>query len=363
MNTWKAVIYLLASGQGLLVSLALLSRLKKNKSSFFLGLIIMICSLEMLNFWGMQVKYHASPTAFPFWDFISYLFLPPALWLFIELNTNPSFRFKKKMSWLFAPAIAQILFSMGLTILVRINKIDRTISLLEIKPYFFITEVVPILGMFAGVFLFGKRLYSLSQQVKSLSNFPTLHLVKLYSLFFFFLLITMLWAAGVLWELPIFEYVEVQLVVFLFLLGYIGYFKPNFFEVPKILFRENKKPISAFSNYNDEKALEHLNKLFKEDALYTRPKLSLKELSTELKLPTRYVSYLINTYHSTNFHEFVNSYRVREVIQKLKKEEEQHKTILALALESGFSSKSSFNQVFKTHTGKSPSQYLSLKKP
>ncbi|WP_187696416.1 helix-turn-helix domain-containing protein [Xanthovirga aplysinae] len=267
------------------------------------------------------------------------------------------------MSWLFAPAIAQILFSMGLTILVRINKIDRTISLLEIKPYFFITEVVPILGMFAGVFLFGKRLYSLSQQVKSLSNFPTLHLVKLYSLFFFFLLITMLWAAGVLWELPIFEYVEVQLVVFLFLLGYIGYFKPNFFEVPKILFRENKKPISAFSNYNDEKALEHLNKLFKEDALYTRPKLSLKELSTELKLPTRYVSYLINTYHSTNFHEFVNSYRVREVIQKLKKEEEQHKTILALALESGFSSKSSFNQVFKTHTGKSPSQYLSLKKP
>jgi AraC-like DNA-binding protein len=47
-------------------------------------------------------------------------------------------------------------------------------------------------------------------------------------------------------------------------------------------------------------------------------------------------------------------------MRKMEDPAEQHKTLLALALESGFNSKSSFNQVFKSLTGQSPSEYLLL---
>jgi AraC-like DNA-binding protein len=36
----------------------------------------------------------------------------------------------------------------------------------------------------------------------------------------------------------------------------------------------------------------------------------------------------------------------------------QHKTLVALAMEAGFNSKSTFNQVFKMQTGMTPSEYL-----
>ncbi|MCE7064554.1 AraC family transcriptional regulator [Dyadobacter sp. CY326] len=74
------------------------------------------------------------------------------------------------------------------------------------------------------------------------------------------------------------------------------------------------------------------------------------------------ISYLINTHCASNVNGFINSFRVEAVIRKLGDPKEQHKTVLALALESGFNSKSTFNQVFRQHTGKSPSQYLLVQK-
>jgi AraC-like DNA-binding protein len=162
-------------------------------------------------------------------------------------------------------------------------------------------------------------------------------------------------------ELPIFKLLEGVLAVFLFALGYIGYFKPAFFEVPALV-KEKPAEGGTFPHYHDQQELQRLAAMFEQKAIHTRSKLSLEELAAELKLPARYVSYLINTYHQANFHYFVNSYRVKEVIRKINNPAEQHKTLLALALESGFNSKSTFNEVFKNHTGQSPSQYLQTAK-
>ncbi len=60
------------------------------------------------------------------------------------------------------------------------------------------------------------------------------------------------------------------------------------------------------------------------------------------------------------FSEFLNEYRVNEVKEKLKTEDRSLQTILAIALDSGFNSKASFNRVFKKHTGLTPSEYVKL---
>ena len=95
-----------------------------------------------------------------------------------------------------------------------------------------------------------------------------------------------------------------------------------------------------------------------EKQLFIKPDLSIKELSRELGLPSRYLSYLINRYHHKSYKEFINHRRIDTFIAKARTSEVKHKTLLALALESGFNSKSTFNQAFKNYKGQSPSEYL-----
>lgn len=310
----------------------------------------------------MQVKYQSLPNVFPFWVLQSYLILPPSAWLFARLNTKTDFVFTNKYLLLYIPAGIDIIIQTAWYLYRHFT--GPLPSLLEFKLWFLFAEFLPIVWMVAVLFMYGRTLLSLSGQAKDRLNlFSAIHLFKIYGLFTFLVLLTTLWIGGVLFNLQIFGYIELLLTFFLFALGYIGYFNPNFFNVPKLLKSKTAESnVAAFPNYDDQKELHRLTNLFEQEGLHTRSKLSLEELAGELKLPPRYVSYLINTYHTTNFHHFVNAYRVKEVIRKINDPAQQHKTLLALALESGFNSKSTFNQVFKSHTGQSPSEFLLLKR-
>ncbi len=92
---------------------------------------------------------------------------------------------------------------------------------------------------------------------------------------------------------------------------------------------------------------------------YLQPKLSLSVLAKGLNISPNYLSQIINQYEQQNFNDFVNKYRINEFI--IRAEENTHFSLLALALDSGFNSKSTFNTVFKKHKGQTPSQYLSSK--
>ncbi|QHT70046.1 AraC family transcriptional regulator [Rhodocytophaga rosea] len=362
MENWKAVVYLLASGQGILLSLALLPVRKQHPSNTFLGLILLVISLELLNAWGMQVKYHSSPDVFPFWLLQSYLMLPPSVWLFAQMTTYADFVFHRKHLLFYIPAGVDIAVQMGWYLHFRF--VGHSIHLLDIKAWFLFAEILPILWMGVVLAVYAQRLLVISGQLKKEAiHVSVIHLVKIYGVFVFLLLLTILWIAAVLMYMRVFSLIELIITLFLFALGYIGYFNPAFFEVPKLLKKKTagtEPPL--FPNYNDQVELERLTHAFEQHSLHMRSKLSLEELAGELNVPSRYVSYLINRYHATNFHSFVNTYRVKEVIRKINDPAQQHKTLLALALESGFNSKSAFNQVFKTHTGQSPSEYLLVKR-
>lgn len=92
---------------------------------------------------------------------------------------------------------------------------------------------------------------------------------------------------------------------------------------------------------------------------YLNADFSRDDLAQALSISPHNVSQVINEALAVNFYEFVNRYRVEEVKRKLDAGEQIDKTLLALAFEAGFKSKSSFNRVFKQHTGMTPTQYLS----
>lgn len=92
---------------------------------------------------------------------------------------------------------------------------------------------------------------------------------------------------------------------------------------------------------------------------YLNAELSREDIARQFSISAHNVSQIINEELGVNFYEFVNRYRVDEVKRKLDAGEQAQKTLLAIAFEAGFKSKSSFNRVFKQHAGMTPTQFLS----
>jgi len=90
---------------------------------------------------------------------------------------------------------------------------------------------------------------------------------------------------------------------------------------------------------------------------YLNPKLTLSELAQLLHTNSHELSHAINEGFQVNFFDFVNSYRIEAFKAKLKDPTFKNHTVLAMALESGFSSKTTFNRAFKKATGTTPRDY------
>lgn len=109
---------------------------------------------------------------------------------------------------------------------------------------------------------------------------------------------------------------------------------------------------------------EELNKL-KEKLLhlmdtekpYLNSELNLVKLAEQMNLSTHQLSFLINNAFGENFFNFINRYRVRKAKELLKNPDYDHFTVLVIAYESGFNSKTSFNNTFKKITNYTPTAY------
>lgn len=118
---------------------------------------------------------------------------------------------------------------------------------------------------------------------------------------------------------------------------------------------------SGLSAEEAEAAMQGLRRKMTESQLYLRSGLTLQELAAETGMSPHNLSEVINTRGGTNFYDFVNSYRVEEAMRRLRDPKYKHLTILAIAADAGFNSKSVFNAFFKEHTGQTPSQYRAAK--
>jgi len=123
---------------------------------------------------------------------------------------------------------------------------------------------------------------------------------------------------------------------------------------------QNKKKYHK-SSLNDTTAKEihtTLSKVMIERKLYTNPEISLAELAQELNVHPNNLSQVINTYEEKSFYDYINLMRVEEFKRVAILSENQKFSLMGLAYNCGFNSKTSFNRNFKNTTGLSPSEYL-----
>lgn len=98
-----------------------------------------------------------------------------------------------------------------------------------------------------------------------------------------------------------------------------------------------------------------VQKQVQEKALYRNNKLTLTGLAEHVGVSVHHLSETLNQQGGKNFNQFINEFRITEVCQMLEKKSDRK--LIDLALDAGFSSKSSFNATFKKFTGKTPSIY------
>lgn len=122
------------------------------------------------------------------------------------------------------------------------------------------------------------------------------------------------------------------------------------------------KPKETIPNNENIKKYRDCCKKILEEKYYINPDLTLKLLSESLHIKERELSELINSCTKSNFHNFINKFRVEEFKKLLNSEKAIHYSILGLAKEAGFSSKSTFYKAFKQLEGVTPSEYKKLLK-
>ncbi|MBO0934124.1 helix-turn-helix domain-containing protein [Fibrella sp. HMF5036] len=91
---------------------------------------------------------------------------------------------------------------------------------------------------------------------------------------------------------------------------------------------------------------------------FTNPNLTLAELAAKLKMPPHALSKVLNEGYEKNFFDFINMHRIDELKMRLHNPQFRSYTLLSMALEVGFNSKTAFNRSFKKLTNQTPSEYL-----
>ena len=185
--------------------------------------------------------------------------------------------------------------------------------------------------------------------------------------------------SSIIWCVVIFfedEYIFSFVVFYLMFIGYFGVKQVGIFTNQTIAenlvsngsSNENieientaekiKYEKSGLSNTELQSIHQKLIQLMTNEQLYKNPDLTLAELSQKLHIHPNILSQVINSAEGKNFYDYINSQRVEEFKKLILLPENEKYTLLSVAFECGFNSKTAFNRNFKKVTGLSPSEYL-----
>ena len=103
---------------------------------------------------------------------------------------------------------------------------------------------------------------------------------------------------------------------------------------------------------------EKVDAFMSEERPYTNVGLTLNELAKMLNISPHLLSKIINEVYEKNFFDFINSYRIEEFKTRFEDPKNRQYTMLAIAFEVGFNSKTAFNRAFKKMTQQSPREYF-----
>lgn len=137
-------------------------------------------------------------------------------------------------------------------------------------------------------------------------------------------------------------------------LGFFAISQPDILALPAA----EKYQSSRLTKTEMEQLMKKLNELMLKDRLFLEPKLTKASLAAKVGVNSSELSRIVNEGFGKNFFDFVNAYRVEEFISLVRSGDFNHLTLLAIAKEAGFNSKTTFHTAFKKETGTTPRNFF-----
>ena len=366
-------IFLLGAIHGLFLSVLLASKKVNRVSNRILGALMLVFTIDlaMAAFLGYGLA-----DEYPHFLGIDYaitLLYGPLLFLYTETLIRGAERLSKK-EWLhFIPFALLFIYLIPFYLM---SGPDKLALLTDYGDLQYARDWIPVFKLIFNLIYipFALRLiYKFRIRLKE--NYSTIEKLNLNWLQGFILGgVIVAVVATILFTMAASEgqdvvYTELTLLavtVYIYSIGYMGLRQPEFFAntvmeheevVPEVFTAETKYTKSGLDEETGKVLMNKVKSLMESQKPYINNELSLRDLAAMAGISTHNLTEIINRYADKNFYDFINTYRVEEVKARMSDPAFNNMTLLAIGLDSGFNSKSSFNSVFKKQTGMTPSEY------
>jgi AraC-like DNA-binding protein len=295
----------------------------------------------------------------------------PLLFLYIKFMTNP----ERKFNWI------EVLHFIPFLVFFVVSVVFRSVPLMkDLRTFFTPDRFISLRIAYSSAFFLSVTVYSIlsfieirkhQNKLKNLISYTsrviTLNWLKILSISFYiaFLILFILGGLNMIGDfIPFDPYLVIFCFIALFSFIYSFYVikQPVIYGKEVKLDYAEKKETEKYikSGLKDNQAqayLERLIKFVEENKPYLDRDLSIQDLSEKTGIQRHHITQVLNEKHGKNFFTFINEYRVREVISRFGDPKNNNFTILAIAYDSGFNSKTTFNSIFKSQTGITPREY------
>jgi AraC-like DNA-binding protein len=270
----------------------------------------------------------------------------PTFFLYVKALTTTNFRLERKHAAHLIP------FVIGLALIGQPHLIQIAIKIVILLPYLILAHL---------------QVRAFANESKDfMSDLTLLHLNWLRTLLIGVYAITGVDTLDVITgaTLPVWILLPSVALIGLMTLAYFSLrVSPVFAQVTldETSASEQKKETNPLPDVQMERQKERLIEVLEKKQLYLNPELRLSDLAEALDIRPYRVSEILNRGLQTTFYDLINGYRVSKARELLLAPDSAQFNLLGIAMESGFKSKSVFNDVFKKSTGMTPSQFRSGK--
>lgn len=363
------VILFLGVSQGIFLAITL--RLIDNRNKAANNILSIAISIAVIMLFGRVVAFRIKA---PWVGYVAGLvdvtifLFGPLIYCYIRrilFKEIPAFRLS---FWHYLIAVLHIIITLGTYI--ASDKVTAYLNSIHFLDYFwFFAELIGIISFIvytiASIRLFQKHKKVMEHQVSYDLVIRRYIAYMLITVVLFTLLWLISFTSGVFRISSISKVLNYRLVwisipLFIYVIGYYSLRQPEIFRMP--LLPKTKEEKARLKPDEIQQLQKRLKFFIQEEAIYKSPDLSLKILAEKINTTPNNLSWLLNQIYQKSFYDYINTYRVQDVLESIDRELHRKQTLLAIAFDAGFNSKSTFNKAFKNVTSQTPSAYIKSKK-
>jgi len=392
--SWLAILFILGAGQGAFLAISLLtSKAGSHIANRYLAFLTLVFTIALFDYFLDLTELNQQYIELTVLLWPKEFFYGVLIYFYVREITQPNRVILRRKQWLhFLPAALHVLITWSVLLL----STDFQASMFADNPptsnaysqflwlfFNFIETLLSMVHLCIYLALSFQLLKQHKRRIKqTFSSIEKINLRWLSTLLMGIVCIYFIWVLGAFWPETHWldnwfdTFIGVGMVTLVYTMGYFGLRQPQIFQAihqateisdtsTQLLISSESETLSSPEKYKNSPLTDDVSLAIVDEIQtfmtaqkpYLDSQLSLPQLAESLNVSTHYLSQIINEQLQQNFFDFINSYRIEEAKRRLTSPTDKNHSILTIAMDAGFNSKSSFYNAFKKSMDMTPTQY------